>query len=152
MNQSEKALANTILTKNQVWRSEEDLKLAEKQLVRSKTIKVLDELLAFTDDIQKSYIDADNELKRRYLQIFFEKIIVNDGQIVDVIYTPAISQLLEIDRVRITNNWRKGRDSNPRPACAGTAFRERYFRPLRHPSIDKVYFTRLARNYHYKIT
>ncbi len=34
MNQSEKALANTILTKNQVWRSEEDLKLAEKQLVR----------------------------------------------------------------------------------------------------------------------
>ncbi len=106
MNQSEKALANTILTKNQVWRSEDDLKLAEKQLVRSKTIKVLDELLAFTDDIQKSYIDADNELKRRYLQIFFEKIIVNDGQIVDVIYTPAISQLLEIDRVRITNNWR----------------------------------------------
>jgi len=34
MNQSEKELANTILTKNQVWRSEEDLKLAEKQLAR----------------------------------------------------------------------------------------------------------------------
>jgi hypothetical protein len=72
----------------------------------TKTIKVLDELLAFTDDIYKSYNQADNELKRRYLQIFFEKVIVNDGRIVEVIYTPAISQLLEIDRVRITNNWR----------------------------------------------
>ena len=69
MNQSEKALANTILTKNQVWRSEEDLKLAEKQLVRSKTIKVLDELFAFTDDIQKSYIEADKELNNSYAKL-----------------------------------------------------------------------------------
>lgn len=34
MNQSEKALANTLLTKDHLWRSEEDLELAQKQMVR----------------------------------------------------------------------------------------------------------------------
>ncbi len=93
---------------------EANIELSKLSKDHSKTVKVLDELLAFTDDVQNSYLEADNELKRRYLQIFFEKVIVNNGEIVDVIYTPAISQLLEIDRVRITNNWRRGWDSNPR--------------------------------------
>lgn len=34
MNQSEKDLAKTLLTKNHVWRSGEDLELAQKQMVR----------------------------------------------------------------------------------------------------------------------
>lgn len=34
MTQSEKDLAKTLLTKNHVWRSEEDLELAQKQMVR----------------------------------------------------------------------------------------------------------------------
>jgi len=88
---------------------EANIELSKLSKDHTKTVKVLDELLAFTDDIQKSYLEADNELKRRYLQIFFEKVIVNDGEIIEVIYTPAISQLLEIDRVRITNNWREAR-------------------------------------------
>ncbi|GAB4157025.1 MAG: hypothetical protein Fur003_0600 [Candidatus Dojkabacteria bacterium] len=80
----------------------------------TQTIHTLDELLAFTDNIHKSYINAENDLKRRYLQIFFDRIVVNNGKVIEVKYTPAIEKLMEIDRVRITNNWRRGRDSNPR--------------------------------------
>ena len=32
------------------------------------------------------------------------------------------------------SNWRRERDSNPRPACAGSGFQDRRVRPLRHLS------------------
>lgn len=67
--------------------------------------------------------------------MFFEGIYVDNKEIVQVKYNPVIAQLARINEVRLSDNWRKGRDSNPRPTFVGTAFRERYFRPLRHPSI-----------------
>lgn len=54
---------------------EANIELSKLSKDHTKTVKVLDQLLAFTDDIQKSYLEANNELKRRYLQIFFEKVL-----------------------------------------------------------------------------
>jgi len=67
MNQSEKALANTLLTKNQVWRSEEDLELAQKQMVRLfENINIMeinfDDVITILEEIAKLK-DGTLELK-----------------------------------------------------------------------------------------
>lgn len=101
----------------------------------TQTIHTLDELLAFTDNIHESYINAENDLKRRYLQIFFDRIVVNDGKVIEVKYTPAIEKLMEIDRVRITNNWRRGRDSNPGWSFPHNCLAGSCLQPLGHLSV-----------------
>jgi hypothetical protein len=67
MNQSEKDLAKTLLTKNQVWRSEEDLELAQKQMVRLfENINIMeicfDDVITILEEIAKLK-DGTLELK-----------------------------------------------------------------------------------------
>ena len=46
-------------------------------------------------------------------------------------YPPAWADVVENGGIR---KWRRERDSNPRPACAGSGFQDRRVRPLRHLS------------------
>ncbi len=92
-------------------RLKDDLEQAHSGLLdiqkdHTKTISILNDVLALSEDIQQTYKDATPELKRKYLQLFFEKIEVDDGKIVGTTFTPVISQLIEIDRVRIRKQWR----------------------------------------------
>lgn len=96
--------------------------LAEIQKDHTKTISILNDVLALSEDIHQTYIDATPEQKRKYLQLFFEKIEVDDGKIVGTTFTPVISQLIEIDRVRIRKQWRRAWDSNPRAPKGPTDF------------------------------
>ena len=83
-------------------------------------VKILNDLLSLSENIYISYIRADSILKRKYLRMFFEGIYVDNKKIVRVEYNPVIAQLTKIREVRITNNWRRGRDSNPRSTFGRT--------------------------------
>lgn len=77
-------------------------------------VKTLNDLLSLSENIYTSYMRADSILKRKYLRMFFEGIYVDNKEIVRVEYNPVIAQLSKIREVRITNNWRRGQDSNLR--------------------------------------
>lgn len=77
-------------------------------------VKILNEILTLSENIYDSYIKASPTQKKKYLRMFFEGIYVDDRKIVRVEYNPVIADLTRIREVRLSDNWRKGWDSNPR--------------------------------------
>lgn len=58
-------------------------------------IDLIEEVLAFTRNIHTTYLQAPKFLKRHYLRFFFEKFVVKDRKIVEIVYTPIFSVLQE---------------------------------------------------------
>jgi len=56
-------------------------------------IDLIEEVLAFTRNIHKGYIEAPQFLKKYYLRFFFEKIVVKDRRIYKVVPTPIFAVL-----------------------------------------------------------
>ncbi|MCB9790916.1 hypothetical protein H6764_02740, partial [Candidatus Nomurabacteria bacterium] len=77
-------------------------------------VKILNEILTLSENIYESYLKASPTQKKKYLRMFFEGIYVDDRKIVQVEYNPVIADLTRIREVRLSDNWRRGRDSNPR--------------------------------------
>jgi len=70
---------------------EKDLhKIANEQEI---DFSVIEEVLAMTRNLYKSYMDAPDFLKRHYLRLFFEKIYTNDKKIVKISDTPIFKAL-----------------------------------------------------------
>jgi len=67
--------------------------LADIAKIRTIDIKIVDEVLALTQDIAKTYKEADTNAKRAYLSFFFNKILVEDKKIANVQYQPVIDVL-----------------------------------------------------------
>lgn len=66
-------------------------------------IQLIEDVLNFTRDIGKTYDEAPDFLKRHFLRFFFEKIMVKDRKIVNVIYTPVVTSLVKNNSVIIKN-------------------------------------------------
>lgn len=56
-------------------------------------VGLIEEVLAFTRNIHKGYIEAPQFLKKYYLRFFFEKIVVKDKKIYRAIPTPIFAVL-----------------------------------------------------------
>lgn len=84
--------------------------LAEQDKVRTIDVSIVNEVLKLTRDIVTTYNSADTDHKRAYLHFFFQKIWVQNKQIVEVEYTPAIQVLNEakLDLGILSTNWLPG--------------------------------------------
>lgn len=80
-----------------------DTQIQEIEAQSNIDINLIDEVLAFTRNIQKTYKEAPEFLKRHYLRFFFEKIIIKNREISEVVPTPIFSILRENNQVIITN-------------------------------------------------
>gem|GEM_PF-2097277 len=108
-------------------RMKEELSVAIEDLSKIQSdhtdkIKIPNEILTLSENIYDSYLKADDTLKQKYLRMFFEGIYVDNKEIVQVKYNPVIAQLTRIREVRISDNWRRVRDSNSRPSFLGARF------------------------------
>lgn len=65
------------------------------------------QLVSMARNIQKTYIDADPDLKRHYLSLFFEKIIVKEGKITEALPSADLKPMIRNGkiRVRVKTNW-----------------------------------------------
>lgn len=78
---------------------------------RTANIKVFEQFLFMSKDIYKSYQEADFELKKQYLRIFWERLELKDGRIEKAVPTKVFQALLNQNsfslnsKVRISSNW-----------------------------------------------
>jgi hypothetical protein len=100
-------------------------KLAELETARKFDFNLLEEVLALTRNIPKTYAQAPKFLKRKYLNFFFDKVYVDKGKVVNTAYSPLIQQLVTQREVILTRNWLRRQDSNLRPC------------PYRNPLVTK---------------
>ena len=94
--------------KNEIDHVQQQLEDLEAQ--REYDISIIEKVLKLSRNIYKAYQEADPELKRQYLSLFWEKFLVQDKGIVQAIPTKCIQILLKKRKVIISLNWR----SNPR--------------------------------------
>ncbi|MBI5151342.1 MAG: recombinase family protein [Candidatus Pacebacteria bacterium] len=76
---------------------------------------VLDEVLAFTRNVGKTYTDAPFFLKRHYLRFFFDRLMVKNKQIVEINYPPIIASLQALRVVIISERMLPDEDSDLEP-------------------------------------
>ena len=88
---------------------EEIFELESKQEVQ---VDIAQEILAFTRNIYKTYLQASHTLKRHYLGFFWEKFYVTDGVIIKSVPTLLFRELLKLQQVVLkTKNPQVIRDS-----------------------------------------
>ena len=78
-------------------------------------IDLIEEVLAFTRNIHKTYVEAPNFLKRHYLRFFFEKILVKNRRIYKVVPTPIFKILQNRHKIIILITRLPRVDSNHEP-------------------------------------
>lgn len=83
---------------------------------RKADTSIIEEVLAMTRNIKRTYKKASHDMKRRYLRFFFDKIYVEDGKIVGVKHSPLFEALEQERKVILSNVWLRGKDSNLQPS------------------------------------
>lgn len=73
--------------------------------VRTIDIKIIDEVLALTQDIAKTYNEAGTNAQRAYLNFFFKKILIKDKKIAEIEYQPVIEVLNKASLGILDSNW-----------------------------------------------
>ncbi len=73
--------------------------------IRTIDVKIVDEVLALTRNIAKTYGTASINAKRAYLHFFFSKIYVEDKKIVKIGYQPVIDVLGKAKLGILSTNW-----------------------------------------------
>lgn len=68
-------------------------------------MEIIEEVLSFTQNIAKTYEDASPNQKKAYLRFFFQKIIVQNQEIVEVVYQPIIEVLQQANSVILSDTW-----------------------------------------------
>lgn len=87
-----------------------ETKLAQTSKNYSKGVKRVERLVDMAENIQQTYHDAEPEMKREYLDLFFSKFMVKDGKIVTALPSEYIKPLIAEGKltVRIKNGWLPG--------------------------------------------
>lgn len=75
-------------------------------------VSLIEKVLDLTRDIHKSYRNAPDALKRHYLRFFYERFVVSDRKIAEVVPTPIFQALQSKEVVRLRTNQLRGLDSN----------------------------------------
>lgn len=71
-----------------------DERIAELERKRGMDVTFIDEILALSRNIYQTYLDAPEFLKRHYLRFFFEKFVIKDKVIEEVVLSPLFSILV----------------------------------------------------------
>ena len=82
-----------------------DSELAKLGLNRKFDFDLLEEVLALTRNIPKTYKEAPQFLKRKYLNFFYDRIEVNDKKVVNTAYSPLVQELINQQQVILRKNW-----------------------------------------------
>jgi len=87
-----------------------DQAIIEVQKDYSKKFEGLKRLAITARDIGASYKKANPDLKRYYLDLFIEKLIVRDGKIISAVASKNVRDLIKNGNieVRVTNQWLPG--------------------------------------------
>lgn len=72
---------------------------------REVNIDIFNKFMALTDDLKKTYSNAESPLKRHLIALFFDKIAIKDRGISEVQYTKAIQVLRDNRAVIISDKW-----------------------------------------------
>ena len=87
-------------------RFESELKIVDEAISKvgtdySQNIHKLEKILKLAENIGESYKNAEDTLKKSYLNIFMQRFIVKDGKIISYTINPKIEPLLEKSSVRV---------------------------------------------------
>ena len=66
-------------------------------------VSLIEEVLSFTRDVHRTYTEAPDFLKKHYLRFFFEKLMVKDKKVQNIVPTPIFATLLENKQVILTS-------------------------------------------------
>jgi len=95
-----------------IARLEADLEGIEDGLAKttkdySKGLSQVERLVDMAENIKQTYHDAEPEMKREYLDLFFSKFMVKDGKIVTALPSEYIKPLIANGKltVRVRNGW-----------------------------------------------
>lgn len=88
----------------------------ESENKRKVDIDLIEEVLSFTRNIYRTYMDAPGFLKRHYLRFFFEKLFVEDKRIVRTVPTPIFATLRDNQQVIISRPMLPRVDSDHEPS------------------------------------
>lgn len=91
-----------------------DEKIIELQTRRNFDFEAVAKTISLTHDIFSVYINESKIQKQRYIDFFFEKIIVEDGEIVDFKVNPLFDRLFLINEVISMKKWHGWQESNLR--------------------------------------
>jgi len=73
--------------------------LLEIDKVRTVDMKLIEEVMAITQNIAKAYKEADIYRKKAYLHFFFKELLVKDKKIAEIKYQPVIEVLQQANSV-----------------------------------------------------
>lgn len=71
----------------------------------SENIKILEKILGLAENIGNAYKKADDGTKRSYLNLFFKKIFIDKGKIVDFELTEEVGELIKNGSVQLRAGW-----------------------------------------------
>ena len=91
-----------------------DEELSKLESSRKFNFDLLEEVLAMTRNIPKTYQEAPQFLKKKYLYFFFESITILDKNIENTRYSPLVKELINQQQVILRTNWLRWLDSNQR--------------------------------------
>jgi len=92
-----------------------DSQLSRLESQKSIDVSLIEEILSFSRNIYKTYLEAPPHLKKYYLRFFFETIYVGNQKIVKVVETPIFAALRKQHYLIIRSDMLPGLDSNQRP-------------------------------------
>lgn len=116
LTKAEDNLLDNTFTKDQYRRVadriEKEITSIDEQLYKiqrdySRKFESVKNLVNMARDLKQSYIDADPDLKRHYLNLFFKKLIIKDKEIIEAVPSDDLKPLLKNGqiRVRVKKNW-----------------------------------------------
>lgn len=85
-----------------------DTELAKMESTRKFDFDLMEEVLALTRNIPKTYKEAPVFLKRKYLNFFFDQIFVDNKNIVKSAYSPLIEELITQQEVILRTSMLPG--------------------------------------------
>jgi len=82
-----------------------DEQLAKMESSRKFDFDLLEEVLAMTRNIPKSYKEAPQFLKKKYLHFFFDEIVLRDKKIENMGLSPLVQELVNQQQVILRTIW-----------------------------------------------
>ena len=83
-----------------------DMEIIKMEHTRNTDFGAIEEILAMTRNVYKTYMDSPTDLQRKYLRFFFDKIYAEDGLVVGVEANPLFESLKRINQeVILTSHW-----------------------------------------------
>lgn len=73
--------------------AKEQIKLAQLESGHDKVVNILSELLKLTENIHETYTSASDEIKRQYLNLFIDKVEVDNKEIVGTVLKLSVNFL-----------------------------------------------------------